>query len=473
MERRWEMSLKMKRGILLAACFLTATVLGAATQPNFVIFIADDHGFSDSMPYGATDVRTPNMQRLASEGLTFTRMFVASPSCAPSRAALLTGLMPARNGAEANHSKPRAEIKKLPAFLQEHGYEVVAFGKVAHYGHGALYGFDLARHDTFNDTNAIPAALDFLSKRKSAKPLCLIVGTHEPHVPWSIHPTYDASAVRLPATHVDTPHTREFRARYYTDVTSADIKLGAIFDAACRSLGTNTLFIYTSDHGAQWPFGKWNLYDAGIRVPFLAVWPGVIRPGSKSNAMTSWVDVLPTLIELAGGAAPTGLDGRSFANVLREPAKAHRECIYATHTGDGDFNVYPIRGLRDGEWKYILNLRPDFQHATHINRAQDRDGLAYWREWEVTAKTNARAAQIVRHYAERPREELYHLTDDPDEQQNLAAHPEDAARLAAMRAQLEEWMQSQRDTRAVMGRPLLSGEGATPSTTGTGAKLPK
>ena len=114
----------------------------AADKPNLVVFICDDLGSLDIQPYGATDVRTPNMQRLASEGLKFTQAFVASPSCAPSRAALLTGLMPARNGAEPNHTRPRPEIKKLPAYLQELGYEVASFGKVAHYGHGPYYNFD-------------------------------------------------------------------------------------------------------------------------------------------------------------------------------------------------------------------------------------------------------------------------------------------------------------------------------------------
>src|SRR5882762_6313462 len=98
-----------------------------SSRPNLVLFLSDDHGLLDSTVYGSKDVRTPNMQRLANAGLTFDRAFVASPSCAPSRGAMLTGLVPARNGAEPNHSRPRDEIKKLPAYLKELGYEVVAF----------------------------------------------------------------------------------------------------------------------------------------------------------------------------------------------------------------------------------------------------------------------------------------------------------------------------------------------------------
>src|SRR5687768_18481242 len=107
----------------LFAIMLLALSCAAASRPNMVIFLADDHGYLDSEVYGAKEVRTPNMLRLAKAGMTFTHCFVASPSCAPSRAAMLTGWMPARNGAEANHSKARAEIKRLPAHLQEVGYE--------------------------------------------------------------------------------------------------------------------------------------------------------------------------------------------------------------------------------------------------------------------------------------------------------------------------------------------------------------
>jgi arylsulfatase A-like enzyme len=120
--------------LALFFCFIGLLPATAAPKdrPDIVIFLTDDHSQLDLSPYGGTALRTPNMQRLADAGLTFTDAYVASPSCAPSRAALLTGLMPARNGAEANHSKPRKEIKKWPAYFQELGYEVVAFGKVSH-----------------------------------------------------------------------------------------------------------------------------------------------------------------------------------------------------------------------------------------------------------------------------------------------------------------------------------------------------
>src|SRR5688572_28329407 len=176
----------------------------AASSPDIVIFLADDLGRLDCSPYGSRDIRTPHLQRLADAGLTFDRAYAASPSCAPSRAALLTGLMPARNGAEANHSKPRADIKKLPVYFKALGYEVVAFGKVSHYKHTADYGFDHFAHDAFHEHAAIPAALKWLRERGSTKPLCLFVGSNWPHVPWPDKaPGSDSASANLPPSQAD------------------------------------------------------------------------------------------------------------------------------------------------------------------------------------------------------------------------------------------------------------------------------
>ena len=464
----------ISRGLFFAHVLALPLVCHAATaaaRPDIVVFLTDDQGQLDCSPYGARDIDTPNMQRVADAGLTFTHAFVASPSCAPSRAALLTGLMPARNGAEDNHSKPRPELKKWPAYFQELGYEVAAFGKVSHYRHTADYGFDYFAHDTFHDHEAIPAAVKYLKERGSSpdKPLCLLVGTNWPHVPWP-EPAEgaDPDALSLPAKSVDTPETRAARARYVSAVQKADDDLGAIYDAARETLGERTLFVFSSDHGAQWPFGKWNLYDSGIRVPLVVIWPGVTRAGARTDAMVSWVDLLPTLVECAGGAAPEGIDGRSFVPVLRGESGVHRDRVFTTHSGDGYWNVYPSRSVRDGRWKYILNLHPEYAFTTHINLARKADGRAYWDTWVTAAREDEQAAAIVKKYFERPAEELYDLRSDPHEEQNLAADPVHADRVKTMRAELQAWMSAQGDQRTVFAEPrLLSdpdsyGPGATP-----------
>lgn len=448
------------------ALTLAATLLGCtlrAAQPNFIVFIADDHGQLDSTPYGSKDARTPNIARLTGEGMSFTRAFVASPSCAPSRAAMLTGLMPARNGAEANHSFKRQGIASLPETLRGLGYETAAFGKVAHGKQdSARHGFD--HHDT---TQGAEVVEQFLTRRDAAKPLCLFVGTHWPHVPWPENNGYDPAKLTLPAKSVDTPATREQWARYLSAVTQADADLGKVRELVRRHLEPlNTVFIYTADHGAQWPFGKWNLYDTGIRVPFIVMWPGVIKPGTQNDAMIQWIDLLPTLIDIAGGTVPAGIDGRSFAGMLRGTTPAHRAEIFTTHSGDGDKNVYPIRALRTGEFKYILNLLPDKAHTTHIDRGGGSgDGWRYFDEWAALSKTDARAAAQVRAYHQRPAEELYDLRTDPDEMHNLAADSAHAGRLASMRARLEAWMKEQGDRRTVFDTPHEIGGPYPPRTT--------
>src|SRR5262249_24078392 len=161
------------------------------------------------------------------------------------------------------HTRPRAEIKKLPAYLQELGYEVASFGKVAHYGYGPDYGFDVVSGEGGANYSGVGQAAELVNNRKSAKPLALFVGTDWPDVPWPEMSEYDPVAIKLPPEHVDTPLMRKWRARYYAAVTKADDDLGQVLNAVEKKLDPkNTFVFFTSDHGAQLPFGKWNLYDA-------------------------------------------------------------------------------------------------------------------------------------------------------------------------------------------------------------------
>ncbi|MDA8743056.1 sulfatase-like hydrolase/transferase [Rubripirellula amarantea] len=432
------------------------------SPPNIVVFLSDDHTITDSSVYGSTELATPNMARLAADGMTFDQAFVASPSCAPSRAALLTGLMPARNQAEANHSRPKAEIKKLPAYLQELGYEVVSFGKVGHYKHTPEYGFDVARHYGYHEDVAVPESLKWLRERNSSKPLCLFVGTNWPHVPWPTSEHYSPDEVSVPSTHVDTKETRLARARYCEAVHTMDRELGEVYDLAREKFGENMLFIHTSDHGAQWPFGKWNLYDDGIRTPLIASWPGHIVPKSRTQALVSWVDLLPTLVDAAGGQPDQELDGRSILPVLQGKTQTHSDAIFTVHSGDGNMNVFPSRSIRTQRWKLIINLRPEFRFTSHVTKVRNED--SYWDSWIEQAKTDSSAADKVRRYHERPRLELFDLQNDPLEQTNLATAQEHAARLAEMKERLVSWMQDQGDTQSVFGMPeLLPRDGPKPN----------
>ena len=447
-------------------CFAVATVTWAlivasqvanAAQPHLVVYLSDDHSQFDSSLYGNDKILTPQFERLAADGMTFTHAFVASPSCAPSRAALLTGLMPARNGAEANHTFPPEGTHYLIADLQAAGYEVAAFGKVAHGRNVKRFGFDhIGKGRTLDHfREEVPR---YLARRKGEKPLCLFVGTSNPHVSWTSPTTFDPAKVEFPPHHLDTPDTRAHRAAYYQEIKDLDEFLGDLRAMAAESLGENVLFIHTSDHGSQWPFGKWNLYDYGTRVPFIAAWPGKIAAGSTSHAMISWVDLLPTLIEAAGGSVPTGLDGRSMLGVLRGETDVHRDRIFTTHTGDGVKNIFPIRSVRTREWKLIHNLHPEFAHTNHSDLDRKPMAGAYWTEWALLMETDQRAREIVDRYYSRPTWELYHVAEDKWELTNLIDEPAHAEMRDQLKAELAEWMEEQGDQQLVHSEPRLLSE---------------
>ncbi len=423
---------------------------GIQSTPHIVVFLTDDLGSKDTTVYGSQDVRTPNIERLAAMGTTFDQAFVASPACAPSRAALLTGLMPARNGAEANHTYPREGVGYLTVTLKRLGYEIAAFGKVAH-GHAKPeYVWDSYSRPRVGLAENVE---EYFGERESSSPLCLLVGDRRPHVPWTTENIYDPDQAGLPPNFIDTPETREHRARYFSDITGLDEEFGKVMDLARENLGENIIYVFTSDHGGQWPFGKWNLYDSGIRVPLIMAWEGRIASGERTDAMVSWIDILPTLIDLAGGTVPEGIDGRSFSGVLRGVEDSHREAIFTTHSGDGVFNVYPIRSIRTKQYKYILNLLPDHIHTNHSDILR-RDGAgAFWNSWDEAADKDPEAAAIVERYFVRPPEELFDLRADELEQNNLAEHPDYVGLAGELRARLENWMEEQGDERTVFNEP--------------------
>ncbi len=429
------------------------SVTNKKLKPNMVFFLSDDHGCLDSPVYGGKVVKTPMMQKLADEGMVFDQAFVASPACGPSRSALLSGLMPARNGAEPNHTMPRPETQIMVKLLQKQGYEVVAFGKVAHgKKHPQLIGFDHWQDARREQITKV--VRDFLKKRTSNKPLCLMVGDHRPHVAWIKESTYNPDRVQLPRHFIDTKETREHWARYLTDVTGMDATMAEVDRMARKHFGTDDyLFMYTADHGAQWPFGKWNLYEAGVRTPMIFRWPGKIKAGIRTDAMVSWIDIMPTLIEFAGGTVPENIDGKSFANVLLGKSKQHRDVIFTTHSGDGVMNIYPIRAVRTRRFKYIRNLRPDCYHSNHSDILRKDGAGAYWDSWDEAAKNDPKAATIITKYYQRPAVEFYDLKKDPTEQNNLVGKAQYKRQIEKMSDMLDKWMKEQADTQKVFREP--------------------
>lgn len=325
-------------------------------RPNIVLFIADDLGAIDIPLYGNPVVRTPNIDRLARESLMFTNAFASSPTCSPSRASIHTGMMPFRNGAHANHSGIKENIRTLPNYLKELGYRVAIAGKY-HLGPMEAYPFEMIHGTNVPEpgyegegvlwTDLVLGPVDdWLStiKVEGDNPFMLVVNDHSPHVFWPEDPEYEASDIEIPSIHIDTDETRKARAKYYTDITKMDTNVGKLMDyLESNNLLDNTIIIFTSDQGPQWAFGKWSLYDYGVKVPLLVKWPGVIEGGTDTDALVSLVDLLPTIVELAGAKAPKEpeeIDGISFLSLLQGKTNRHRDYIFASHTGDGDMNAY-------------------------------------------------------------------------------------------------------------------------------------
>ena len=215
-------------------------------KPNIILFLSDDHGWRDSGAYGDSYIRTPNIDRLAKEGMKFTHAFAASPLCSPSRCAIETGLMPHRNGGHKFGTPIRTNIKTMPEYFRESGYYTAHIGKF-HHAPTKRFPYDYINRKE-------KQAADFLESYSEDKPLFLVVCSHPPHMPWTKNKIYDPEKILLPPNFVDTPETRASRAKYYSDVTLMDSILGDILDAAAdKGMSDNTLFIYTSDQGAITP----------------------------------------------------------------------------------------------------------------------------------------------------------------------------------------------------------------------------
>ncbi|MDA7641071.1 sulfatase [Opitutaceae bacterium] len=436
---------------VLALRIVIPSLSGAESLPNLVVFLSDDMGRAESSVYGSKEVRTPTMDMLAANGMVFDEAYVASPSCCPNRFSLLTGLMPARHGAHPNHSQVKEGTEFLFPLLKARGYTIASFGKVAH-GAREFEGLDF---NSKSPRNMSVAVREWFESNDIQEPVCLLVGDRRPHVPWVEESTYDPSQISLPDYLVDTPETRDHWARYLTDITGMDEEMGRIHKIAQKEFGENFLFLFTSDHGGQWPRGKWNLYETGVQIPLIVSWPGQVANGVRTDAMVSWVDLVPTLIDVAGGEIPFDIDGKPFTEVLRGEARAHRDRIFTTHTGDGVMNIFPIRSVRIGKYKYIENLRPDGYFTNHSDRLRKDGAGAFWDSWDEAAKSDPKAAAIIRNYYTRDPFELFDLEADPMEYDNLARNPEYRDVMAQLKKELAVWSESQGDELLPHKEPYL------------------
>jgi N-sulfoglucosamine sulfohydrolase len=417
------------------------TKTSAASPPNIVFVIADDLTFREVGCYGG-QAHTPHIDRLATEGMRFTRCFQAAPMCSPTRHTIYTGLYPVKSGAYPNHTFAKDGTRSVCHALGDLGYRVALSGKT-HIGPQEVFPFEYS-----GQKNPDMAAIDQLMAESKAagQPFCLFACSNEPHSPWnkgdpSAYPPED---VQLPPYHVDTPETRDGWSRYLAEISYFDGQVGEILALLEKhDLASNTLVVVTTEQGNSMPFAKWTLYDAGLQTALIVRWPGMVEPGAETDAMVEYVDMLPTFVEAAGGTPDATLDGRSFLPLLRGEAASHKEHVYGIQTTRGTIDAPPffgIRSVRSDRYKLIVNLTPEVTLTNACTTSPE------FRSWVAKAKAgDADAAEKVRRYQHRPAVELYDLKADPFEWENLADQPEHAATVAMLRAKLEAWMTEQGD----------------------------
>ncbi len=444
---------------LLAALAGTPAVSPAAdavSKPNVMLVIADDMCWRDCQPYGNREIPTPNMTRLAAEGMRMDAMFTATAMCAPTRQQLYTGVFPVRNGAYPNHSRVYDGTRSVVHHLGKLGYRVGLIGKT-HFKPRESFPFEILPGGKGGASNT-KAIAEFVDRDKS-QPYCLMVCSNEPHTPWSKgDPSrFDAAKLTVPPYLVDNEQTRAGLVKYYAEITFLDGQLGGCMKVVDDSADPqNTIVIFTSEQGSSFPFGaKWTCYDTGLKTSFLVRWPARIKPGSTSDAMVQYVDVVPTLVEAAGGnpakidtgrpGGPDGgrgFDGRSFLGVLLGETDSHHDHVYGAHTTRGIINgseCYPIRSVRSRTHKYIRNLNHEVRFENALTGNRPGGILASWAAMGGAAAERAKAYQV------RPAEELYDLAKDPYELNNLAGDPELADVKAALSGKLDAWMTQQGD----------------------------
>jgi arylsulfatase A-like enzyme len=422
---------------MLHASLSLAHVMAAAdqpTMPNFVVFIADDHGDGDLGCYGNTSIRTPCIDRLASEGIRFDAAFLTTSSCSPSRASILTGRYPHNTGAEDLHQPLPDDQRTVAAYLRAADYTCAAVGKW-HLGDAEREQWETIVE--CNGADIEPRSLELLASLPATRPFFLWIASTDPHRPYqlkTIDQPHDPSVVTVPAYLPDHPSIRKELALYYDEITRFDHCVGAVC-GRLEQMGyaRNTVVVYLSDNGMPFPRAKTTLYDSGIRTPLIVRWPGQVAAGRTSDALISSIDLAPTLLALAG-VQQTTMQGRSMKPLLLGDSDDGREAVFGEANWH-DFDQF-TRAVRTVDFKLIRNYywqRPLWNSVDSIN------SITWQGLLECRQLNRLTGPQAFLFRQPRPYEELYDLRHDPLELNNLVDDPRYTDQLARLRTQLDNW----------------------------------
>ncbi len=411
-------------------------------RPNVLYLHSHDTG-RHVQPYGHA-IPTPNIQRLADQGVLFRQAFCSVPACSGSRAALLTG--------EYSHTNGMLGLAHRGHRLHDYSHHVVHTLRRAGYTSALIgeqhlspdpgdLGYDHVVDIDSNHVRAVaPAAVDLLAGGLP-EPFFLSVGFFETHREF-FEPTSmrDALYSMPPANMPDTEETRRDMAAFKASARQLDQGVGAVVDALDRAgLAERTLVVLTTDHGLPFPEAKATLYDRGLGVLLILRGPGGFTGGRVSDALVTHLDVFPTLCDLAGVEHPAWLRGASLLPVVRGEVDDLHEAVFAEVTYHAAYE--PQRSVRTRRWKYIRRFDEGHEGVVPAN----------------TDDSPSKDLLLEHGWVHRrvPREQLYDLVFDPNEAANLAGDPGHAAVLGELRARLDDWMRETQD-------PLLEGPVAPP-----------
>ncbi|HYT60722.1 MAG TPA: sulfatase [Haliangiales bacterium] len=452
--------LKLIGALLLG---LAPCARAADSRPNILLCIADDASWWHFGANGDTVCRTPNFDRVAREGVNFKRAFCSSPSCTPSRGALLTGqdFWRLEDGANLWSRWPN-QFAVYPDLLEKAGYHVGLQGKG--WGPGD-FKFGGRPHNPAG--RAYKDFATFLKSVPRGRPFCFWFGSQDPHRPYErgagVKSGHQIDNLTVPPFLPDTPAVRSDILDYYFEIERFDRDVGAMLklleDAGQLD---NTLVIVTSDNGFPFPRGKATCYDAGTRMPLAIRWPARSRGGRELDDLVSLTDLAPTFLEAAGLKPLPGMTGRSLLSLLLsgnsgqvDPTRDRAFFGRERHANVRAGNVgYPIRAIRTAQFLYLRNFEPDRWPAGDPPLYGDVD-----EHLSIDGSPSKQA--VVEHgdkpdvkrlfalaFGKRQAEELYDLGNDPWQMTNVAAGPLYAQRKAKLRAELDRYLAETKDPRA-------------------------
>ncbi len=427
--------------------FALLVALRAAGQPNILLVLSDDHSVPHLGCYGNPDIKTPNFDKFAAEGMRFNRAYTTAPQCAPSRKSILSGRSPVALQQTLFTIPLQKDVVLFPEILRsDAGYFTGLAGRTHHLDGDAMDPVSKAIHEkhhlhtagdrfdsvrTGADHDGQKAGLisihqyrQFLDEVPAEKPFFLQLCFTDPHRPWDdgVHPyRHDPAKLTLPAHYPDFPETRADLANYYDEIARLDSHFGTVLqELEKRGLAGNTIVLFMGDNGGAVLRGKGTLYEYGLNVPFLIRWPGVVKPG-VSDAIVSGEDIAPTFLEITGRKIPDEITGKSFAPLLRGEPYTERKFVFGErgpHVGlpYGSAAFDQSRTIIGKRYKLIYNAIPSIPYVP-----VDFQGLPAWKVINTAAKTGSldEPFQTIYDPEKRPVFEMYDLRNDPSELSNL------------------------------------------------------